>query len=81
MRCQSRERSPGGEYGNQLQYSCLENPHGQKSLEGYSPCGCKELNTTERLNTAQQKVGTSYSQFPLLMVPVEQALASKEDWE
>ena len=24
-------------------------PHGQKSLEGYSPCGCKESDTTERL--------------------------------
>ena len=23
--------------GNPLQYSCLENPHGQRSLEGYSP--------------------------------------------
>ena len=23
--------------------------HGQRSLEGYSPWGCKELNTTERL--------------------------------
>ena len=21
--------------------------HGQRSLEGYSPCGCKELNMTE----------------------------------
>ena len=26
-------RSPGGGYGNPLQYSCLENPHGQRSLE------------------------------------------------
>ena len=25
------ERSPVGEHGNPLQYSCLENPHGQKS--------------------------------------------------
>ena len=24
-------------HGNPLQYSCLENPHGQKSLVGYSP--------------------------------------------
>ena len=30
-------RSPGGGYGNLLQYSCLENPHGQRSLVGYSP--------------------------------------------
>ena len=28
-------RSPGGEHGNPLQYSCLENLHGQKSLAGY----------------------------------------------
>ena len=24
-------------HGNPLQYSCLENPHGQRSLVGYSP--------------------------------------------
>ena len=44
-------RSPGGGHGNLLQYSCLENPHGQRSLADYSPWGCKELNTTERLST------------------------------
>ena len=30
-------RSPGGGHGNPLQYSCPENPHGQRSLAGYSP--------------------------------------------
>ena len=25
-------RSPGGGHGNPLQYSCLENPHGQRNL-------------------------------------------------
>ena len=30
-------RSPGGGHGNPLQDSCLEDPHGQRSLEGYSP--------------------------------------------
>ena len=30
-------RSPGGGPGNPLQYSCLENPHGQGSLLGYCP--------------------------------------------
>ena len=30
-------RSPGGGHGNPLQYSCLENPEGQRSLAGYSP--------------------------------------------
>ena len=40
-------RSPGGGHGNPLQYSCLENPHGQGSLAGYSPWGWKELDMTE----------------------------------
>ena len=31
-------RSPGG-HGNPLQYSCLENSHGQRSLVVYSPQG------------------------------------------
>ena len=31
---------------NILQYSCLENPHGQRSLAGYSPKGRKEWDTT-----------------------------------
>ena len=30
-------RSPGVGSDNPLQYSCLENPHGQRSLAGYSP--------------------------------------------
>ena len=47
-------RSPGGGHGNPLQYSCLENPHGQRSLAGYSSCGHKELDMTERLSTAQE---------------------------
>ena len=29
----------GGGHGNSFQYSCLENPHGQRSLVGYSPVG------------------------------------------
>ena len=30
-------RYPGGGHGSPLQYSFLENPHGQRSLVGYSP--------------------------------------------
>ena len=45
-------RSPGGGHGNLLQYPCLENPHGQRSLEGYSPWGWKELDTTEQLSSS-----------------------------
>ena len=40
-------RSPGAGHGNPLQYSCLENLHGQGSLTGCSPWGCKELDVTE----------------------------------
>ena len=40
-------RSPGEGNGNPLQYSSLENPHGQRSLAGYCPQGCKESDTTE----------------------------------
>ena len=43
------ERSPGEGNGNSLQYSCLENPHGQRSLEGYSPWGHKESDTNKQL--------------------------------
>ena len=48
------EKSPGGRHGNPLQDSCLENPHGQRSLAGYSPWDHKELDTTEWLSTAQE---------------------------
>ena len=40
-------RSLGGGHGNSLQYSCLENLHGQRSLAGYIPWGLKESDTTE----------------------------------
>ena len=44
-------RSPGGGDGNPIQYSCLENPHEQRSLAGNSPWSHKELDTTEWLST------------------------------
>ena len=31
-------RSHGGRHGNPHQYSCLENPHRQRSMADYSPC-------------------------------------------
>ena len=43
-------RSPGGGHGHPPQYSCLENPHGQRSLAGYNPWGHKESDPTEGLN-------------------------------
>ena len=50
-------KSPREGNGNPLQYSCLENSifpvkfHGQRSLEGFSPWGRKESDTTEHTHT------------------------------
>ena len=46
-------RSPGKGHGNPLQYSCLENPHGQRSLAGYRPWDHKESDTTKRRTLSQ----------------------------
>ena len=54
-------RSPGGGHDNPLQYSCLENPHGQRSLVGYSPWGHKESDMTEKLSIAQHKLYEHYT--------------------
>ena len=35
-------RSSAGGHGNPFQCSYLDNPHGQRSLVGYSPWDCKE---------------------------------------
>ena len=40
-------RSPGRGHGIPLQHSCLENPHGLRSLMGYNPWSCKESDATE----------------------------------
>ena len=52
----------GGENGNPLQYSCLDNPMDKAALDrtGYSPWGCKEWGTTERLSAhARKQEGSS----------------------
>ena len=46
-------RSSGEGNDNLFQYSCLENPHGPRSLGGYNQWDRKESDTTERLNTAR----------------------------
>ena len=52
----SWEDAPGGGHGKLLQYSCLENPHGLRSLAGYSLWGQKESDMTEQLRTQGRKV-------------------------
>ena len=56
-------RSPGGGHGNSLQYSCLQNPYGQRSLVGYNPWGHRESNTTERLTLSLSKPRCLRSSF------------------
>ena len=52
-------RSPGGGHGNPLQYSYLENPHGQRSLAWHGSRGHKVLDTTEQLSTTYSFLYTS----------------------
>ena len=51
-------RSPGEGHGYPLQYSCLENPHGQRSLVGYS-LWVAESDTTKHACHAKVPVQTS----------------------
>ena len=50
-------RSPGGGHVNAFQYTSLENPHGQRSLVGYSPQGLKESDMTEATENMHQTWG------------------------
>jgi len=49
-------RSPGGGQGNPLQYSCLENPHEQKSLVGCSPLGHEDSDMTETIASTHLEI-------------------------
>ena len=49
-------RCPGRGHGNPLQYPCLENPQGQRSLEGYSLWGREEMDTRQQLSTPHPKL-------------------------
>ena len=63
---------PGGGNGNPLQYSCLENPHGKRSLAGYSPRGCEQSGTTEQLSTyffQKKKLYVTLSKTYLFLFP------------
>ena len=74
-------RSPGGGHGNPPQYSCLENPHGQKCLVGYSPWGHKESDTTERLSI-QVGIGVLICRWgPPLDHQWGHSLSSRQQWD
>ena len=50
-------RSPGEGNGNLLHYSCLEYPKNREA-PGYSPWGCKELDTTSLSRWSDSKEST-----------------------
>jgi len=56
-------RSPGRGNGSPIQYSCLENPHGQRNLAGCSLWSRKESDTTEWLSTHTHKHRKWYSKI------------------
>ena len=62
-------KSPGEGIGYPLQYSCLENLCGQRTLEGYSPWGGKELDMTEWLTLYFLKLNKILSSFQLPSFP------------
>ena len=66
--------SPGGGHSNPFQYSCLENPHEEKSLGGYSPRDHKESDITEQLSTATMRIkdfpgGASGNESTCFVIP------------
>ena len=64
-------RSPGGGHGNPLQYSCLEKPHGQRSLVGYRPWGPKsrtQLSTEQTLSLTSSVLLAMPFHFPMPLV-------------
>ena len=82
-------RYPGGGHGNPLQYSCLENPHGQGCLVGYGPWGWEELDMTEWLSAHTSEIHSflewttgSKCQFGQLKcyIPLVVFFANQELW-
>ena len=62
-------RSPGEGNGNSLQYSCQENPHGQRSREGYSQWGHKKSDTTERIKASTHALASELHQVTGDIIP------------
>ena len=64
------QRSPGGGHGKPLQYSFLENPHGQRSLAGHSPWDHKESDTTEYIRTLKIRY-TLYNIYVIFIMTID----------
>ena len=71
------ESSSGGGLGDPLQYSCPESLHGQRSLVGYSPGGCKEFDTTATKHTSMILVAQAVNSLS----PVQETRVPSLGWE
>ena len=60
-------RPPGEGNGNQLQYSCLDHPHGQRSLVGFSQRVTKSRTVTERVTTHNNTTWNFYHCYQNLL--------------
>ena len=52
-------RCPWGRHGNPLQYFCLDNPHGQRSLVGYTPWYHRVRHSWSNLTHTHTQTSTS----------------------
>ena len=66
-------RSPRKGNGHPLQYSCLENPHEERSLAGYSPWSCRAGLVTEQQFTSAAAMPNNCCRCPVF---TEQ----RDDW-
>ena len=65
-------RSPGGGHDNPLQLFLPGEPHGQRSLVGYSPQGHKESDMTKVTEHAHMEKNINFS------LPIELSVMSSE---
>ena len=70
----STDRWPDKQTVNPLQYSCLGNAHGQRSLAGCSPWGRKESDPTERLSTAHSTA------YVYILIYIWILFSHKKEW-
>ena len=73
-------RSPGEGNDKPLQYSCLENPQGQRSLVGQSLQGCKESDTTEMTQHAGKDLLDSTGNSTQYSVMTYMEKEFKKEW-
>ena len=69
--------------GNPLHYSCLEDPHGQKRLAGYSPWGSQSWTWLKQLSTKNNSHNMKMHGLQLIQLisfQVETEVVTKEKW-